>query len=253
MEVLALVSLAGGMGRTTTALHVALALSAYGRVLVVDLDPQASCTAWLGGGLAVTEPSGLEVLNGTVAVHRALRNLGRNLWLLPADRALGLQADQLPPYDQELLLQHKLRLLAGEFAYCVVDTMAGKSLLTVMACCAAQWLVIPVEMSPKGVLALGDTLAFLDELQGHSLPVGKVLGILPVRDQWIGRRRIKLGVEVLKTMSSKTQNHFFTPVRETLRLKQFGPETTLLEGTLGGPFLEVVQALHAEQTGGQDR
>jgi chromosome partitioning protein len=39
----------GGTGKTTTAVNVAAAVAERGlRVLVVDLDPQAAASAWLG-------------------------------------------------------------------------------------------------------------------------------------------------------------------------------------------------------------
>ncbi len=47
MHVLALLSLKGGSGKTTTALHLAVAWQRQGRACaVLDLDPQASACAW---------------------------------------------------------------------------------------------------------------------------------------------------------------------------------------------------------------
>jgi hypothetical protein len=47
LRVLALASQKGGSGKTTLAVHLAVALAAPGRsVVVVDTDPQRSATAW---------------------------------------------------------------------------------------------------------------------------------------------------------------------------------------------------------------
>jgi len=47
---IALANNKGGSGKTTTTVNLAASLSERGiRVLVVDLDPQASATTWLGG------------------------------------------------------------------------------------------------------------------------------------------------------------------------------------------------------------
>ena len=49
MRTLAVVNEKGGVGKTTTAVNVAAALAEQGlRLLVVDLDPQAAASAWLG-------------------------------------------------------------------------------------------------------------------------------------------------------------------------------------------------------------
>jgi chromosome partitioning protein len=46
MPVIALLNQKGGVGKTTLAIHIATALSATGRVLLVDADPQASALDW---------------------------------------------------------------------------------------------------------------------------------------------------------------------------------------------------------------
>lgn len=43
---LAIINLKGGTGKTVTAVHLAAALSARGRTLLVDADPQGSALAW---------------------------------------------------------------------------------------------------------------------------------------------------------------------------------------------------------------
>ena len=48
-RILAFTNTAGGVGRTTSALSMAVAFSEYGRkVLLVDLDPQGALTFTLG-------------------------------------------------------------------------------------------------------------------------------------------------------------------------------------------------------------
>src|SRR5215207_8570900 len=49
LQTIAITNQKGGSGKTTTAVNVAAALGEQGhRVLLLDLDPQASASSWLG-------------------------------------------------------------------------------------------------------------------------------------------------------------------------------------------------------------
>jgi chromosome partitioning protein len=72
MKVLGLLSRKGGVGKTTLALHLAVTAQASGqRVLLVDLDPQGSASAWWKARdvatpeLETTQPAQLGVLLDT--------------------------------------------------------------------------------------------------------------------------------------------------------------------------------------------
>ncbi len=204
------------MGRTTTVIQLARLLAPKQRVLIVDLDPQAGCTYLLGGNLLPQEPSVLEVLSGVIDIRQAVRTLDNGLSLLPADWGLGLQLDRLPIYDQEQLLGHRLQRLEPSFDCCLIDTPATKSVLTVMACCAAQDIVLPMEVSAKGWKTLEETLTFGEELKLARLNIGSVLGILPFRDPWIGRRRLRKATEILSAMQTFHDQPLLPGVRAVL-------------------------------------
>ena len=96
MNTLAVVNQKGGSGKTTTTVNLAAALSEIGsQVLVVDLDPQASASAWLGSKHAGREF--LEVFTdegNLAALVRETGILGVDLvpsstWLAGVERALA--------------------------------------------------------------------------------------------------------------------------------------------------------------------
>ena len=73
MQQIAVVNSKGGVGKTTTAICLAGALIDLGRrVLLVDLDPQASASVWLG---APSDGSELLRFSSTVIVIRFLRSV----------------------------------------------------------------------------------------------------------------------------------------------------------------------------------
>jgi chromosome partitioning protein len=67
MKTCACISLSGGQGKSSVVFFLSLYLSRQGkRVLVVDCDPQADVTFYLGHEVKPSFPTLLEVLNGQI-------------------------------------------------------------------------------------------------------------------------------------------------------------------------------------------
>jgi chromosome partitioning protein len=77
----------GGVGKSTTAVHLAHDLAMAGSaVLLVDTDTQGQCSAFLG----VKPTAGLaELVNGEIKPEKALVEARERLWLLPGGRGLA--------------------------------------------------------------------------------------------------------------------------------------------------------------------
>lgn len=145
----------GGVGKTTTAQHLAHGLVMLGRaVLLIDLDPQGSATqrydtSAMHGTMA-------DVLGAEGPPTKQLREIvlttyQENLFLAPADEQLAVSDDRLSrhlegPYAlDDVLSSEKL-----PFDYVVLDTAPGKSTLLVAALVASDDIIVPVQLSPMG-------------------------------------------------------------------------------------------------------
>lgn len=147
---------AGGAGKTSLARDLGFELASRGyRVLLVDADPQANLTAWLG-----VDPG---KVNGEETLLRVIRHdhlppprqVGRNFFLIPAsvDLAVGeLELDRKPL--GALALRTALERVVGEYDLVLIDSLPSLGSLAVMAALAGDGLLVPVETGAKGIQAL---------------------------------------------------------------------------------------------------
>jgi len=174
----------GGTGKTSTAVNLGAALAARGQtVLLIDVDPQASASAWLARGLA--DPPFLEqVLAGAVPARDAIRATAcPGLSLLPASLALAVQERRMAgEIGAEQLLAERLADLDG-FDVVLLDAPPELGLLAFNALTAAREVLVPVVPEPLALRGLEQLLATLSTVRRRLNPHLELLGILPFRVQ----------------------------------------------------------------------
>lgn len=181
LQIVSFVNFKGGSGKTTSSTHFAQYLALHGyRVLMVDLDPQASATA-LFGIHPDTEVNEDETFAGWVRRDDLGRDAGDiakgmirdtywpGLSLVPASIALqsaeyeliGRVRDERPFFRE---LQAFLSKVGGDYDVVVCDCRPDVGMLTINALVAASGLVVPIPPQMIDFASSGEFFRFMSEI-----------------------------------------------------------------------------------------
>src|SRR5213080_360301 len=157
MKVVSFSIFKGGTGKTTTSVNTAASLVKKGkRVLVVDLDQQASATRYLDLD-PEHSPNLYEVFTGTKPAQLAIRKTRFNIDVLASHVLLAAIEEALEPGD-ELKLSEYLTPLKPSYDFILIDTPPGKAMLAFNGLAAADLIVIPASAERMAVDGVADLI-----------------------------------------------------------------------------------------------
>lgn len=262
MQTWAIANEKGGVGKTTSTLCLARGLVDRGhRVLVVDLDPNASLTR----AFAIPRqppPQGTNEL--FLAQPQALAALARNtaidgLRVVAAQAALAtLERRSASQPGLGRVLGGALASVAADYGYALLDCPPTLGLLMVNALAAADRLVVPTQADPLALHGVADmmrTAAMV--IHSRRRPIAQA--VVPTMVDL----RTKLGRQGIDHLVSRYGAHAwdaFIPVDTALRdaraiaagapLAGRGAEAyaAVLEWLLAEPHTALHAAVHAEAT-----
>jgi len=175
--VVAVANQKGGVGKTTTSVNLAAALSASYRVLLVDLDPQGNASTHLGLAHGGRIPGSYEWLVDDDPVQP--RMVGTRLALLPATLELAAAELELSAIARPRhRLKERLASLDDVRDVVVIDCPPSLGLLTLNALAAATHLIIPLQcefFALEGTAHLVRTVERLRRDVNPALQIGGVL------------------------------------------------------------------------------
>ena len=170
-RVISFLNLAGGVGRTTSAVSMAVAFSEYGkRVLLVDLDPNGGASFSLG--LENPRLSATEIFSGRPRALGMIYKTADRIDVIPANLTLEAAAmKSAAKKDGEYILQKALENL--EYDVIIIDAPATNSYLAKCAVVAASEFIIPTRLdilSMRGVFSAIELIEKSEKKKYQILP-----------------------------------------------------------------------------------
>ena len=199
MPTIAVLSMKGGVGKTTTTVNIAAALALSGKsVLVVDLDPQGNASTALGIEHIEGTPNVYDVLTGERPFETIVLECPDIAGLSGAPATIDLAGAEIELVAGEGREYRLRRAVDGYLAslnargaacdYVLIDCPPSLGLLTLNGLVAAREVLLPIQCEYYALEGLSQLLRTVDRVSSHLNPDLRVSAI--VLTMYDGRTRL---------------------------------------------------------------
>jgi chromosome partitioning protein len=217
LRVITIANQKGGVGKTTSAVNLGVALALYGlRTLVIDLDPQGNASTALGVDHTVGTPSVYDTLIGDSALSQVVHPTTASplLTCVPATIDLaGAEIELVSVVAREYRLRRAIEAYVHSLPedrrpqYVLIDCPPSLGLLTLNALVAGEDMLIPIQAEYYALEGLGQLLETIEMVRQHLNPRLAVSTILLT--MYDARTRLSAGV------AQEVREHFAEQVLQT--------------------------------------
>ena len=247
MEVLSVSTQKGGVAKTTISFNLGASLSLkYGkRILLVDIDPQANLSEYLGfeqdgnptlTNLILSVCTGSELSENSVKQSIRHNNIA-NVDYIPSDINLaGTEAVMSTVISRETILKRILsKIDSSAYDYLIIDCLPSLGTLLINALASADKILIPVQTQKFSLDGLQALENLYKQVKANINPDLEILGVVATMTD-----RTVVCRNAMKTLSEKYGDLLF---KTTISKSVTAPESAekkvplcSLKGKLGTEF-----------------
>lgn len=171
----------GGVAKTTSAHNIGVALADKGkRVLLIDLDPQASLTVLVGiEPIDITNNINLALKKDGIPLSECITQLRENLDIVTSIIDLAeTEMSMITRRSNELVLSRAIKPVKDDYDYILIDCPPQLTILSINAMACADYMLIPVKTDYLAFRGLTQLLDSINEVQELFNPGIKIIGII---------------------------------------------------------------------------
>ena len=227
----------GGVGKTTSAVNVALSLAVSEvKTLLIDLDPQSDASTGLSDLIKDKRGNVYDVMLRSESINDVVTTTSFDHLdiIISTNDLVGAEIELVGVMAREYQLQKALGTIKKNYDIIIIDCPPSLGLLTINALTASDAIVIPIQCEYYALEGLGQLLNTVRLVQRHLNKELEIIGILMT--MYDGR--LNLSKQVVNEVNSFFKDKLFkTYIHRNVRLSEapsFGKPALLYDANSTG-------------------